>query len=221
MFDAKTIQSLRADTPGTKERIHFNNAGASLMPTPIIAAIKQHIDLETKIGGYEAAAQEAEAIQGFYNSTAKLLNTKARNIAYTSNATDSYSKALSSIPFEQGDIILTTRQDYASNQIAFLQLAKRFGVQIVRAGNADSGAVDLDSVASLIRKHQPKLVAITHIPTNSGLIQPVGAIGEMCRKEDILYLVDACQSAGQVVLDVEKIRCDFLSVTMRNFMRGP
>ncbi|RMD99639.1 MAG: aminotransferase class V-fold PLP-dependent enzyme, partial [Bacteroidetes bacterium] len=55
----------------------------------------------------------------------------------------------------------------------------------------------------------------------SGLVQPVEAIGELCQAKEIWYIVDACQSAGQLPLDVEKIKCDFLSATMRKFMRGP
>jgi selenocysteine lyase/cysteine desulfurase len=221
MFTTEELDRLRAETPGTKERIHFNNAGAGLMPKPVSDAIHQYLELESQIGGYEASAMKIREIQGFYSSTAQILNTKARNIAYTSNATDSYSKALLSIVFEQGDIILTTRQDYVSNQIAFLQLQKRFGIQIIRAANAPNGAVDLNDMEALIKQHHPKLVAVTHIPTNSGLIQPVAAIGEFCEQQDILYLVDGCQSAGQLELDMQQIKCDFFSVTMRKFMRGP
>ena len=215
------ISKLRQETPGCANRIHLNNAGAGLMPLPVIDAIKEYIDLEANIGGYEAAAQEAIAINGFYTSTAKLLNTKPENIAFTTNATDSYNKALSTISFKEGDIILTTRQDYASNQIAFLLLKKRFDIEIIRAENTQEGPVDLNSIESLINKHNPKLVAVTHVPTNTGLIQPVEAIGEICAKEEILYLVDACQSVGQLNVDLEKLCCDFLSVTMRKFMRGP
>ena len=221
MFSKEELVQLRMETPGTSERIHLNNAGAALMPQIVLDTIKDYLDLESRIGGYEARMQEADRIKGFYSSTAQLINTQNKNIAYTSNATDSYNRALSSIAFQQGDIILTTRQDYASNQIAFLQLKKRFGIKVLRAENAPSGEVDLNSVEQLIRTHRPKLVAVTHIPTNSGLIQPVEAIGEMCQSSDTLYLVDACQSAGQLELDVQKMHCDFLSVTMRKFMRGP
>lgn len=221
MFTKEELDRLRAETPGTKERIHFNNAGAGLMPSSVLDAIREYLELESQIGGYEASAMKAKEIDDFYLTTAQLLNTEAKNIAYTSNATDSYSRALLSVVFEQGDIILTTRQDYVSNQIAFLQLQKRFGVQIIRAANAADGAVDLNDIELLIKKHHPKLVAVTHIPTNSGLIQPVASIGEFCEQHDILYLVDGCQSAGQLALDMQQIKCDFFSVTMRKFMRGP
>jgi selenocysteine lyase/cysteine desulfurase len=142
-------------------------------------------------------------------------------VAFTASATDAYNRALSSIPFQAGEVILTTNNDYVSNQIAFLQLQDRFGVQLVRAKDLPEGGVDPASVEELIKKHRPRLVAVTHIPTNSGLIQPVEAIGALCRQYDCLYLVDACQSAGQLPLDVQQIHCDFLTATFRKFLRGP
>lgn len=215
------IQQFRLDTPGTAQSIHLNNAGAALMPKPVIEAMRHHLDLELLNGGYEAAAMERKSIEQFYPALARLLNADARNIAFTASATDAYNRALSSITFQRGDVILTTNNDYVSNQIAFLQLQDRFGVQLVRAKDLPEGGVDPASVEALIKKHRPRLVAVTHIPTNSGLIQPVEAIGTLCRQYDCLYLVDACQSAGQLALDTQQIQCDFLTATFRKFLRGP
>lgn len=215
------IQQFRAETPGVKNRMHFNNAGAALTPQPVLNAMQQHFQLESEIGGYEAEAAAHLEIEGFYTAMAQFLNCQPKNVAYTASATDSYNRALSAITFEKGDVILTTRNDYASNQIAFLELQKRFGVQLIRAEDLPEGGVDVDSVRDLIQKYRPKLVAVTHVPTNSGLVQPVAEIGEMCNQENIWYLVDACQSAGQMPLDVNSIHCDFLSATFRKFLRGP
>ena len=213
--------SLRADTPGVQHVIHFNNAGASLMPKPVIDAITAHIELEATIGGYEAAQAQNEVITNFYTSTAQLLNTNAENIAAMASATDAYAQALSAIPFERGDVILTTINDYVSNQIAFLSLQKRFGVEVVRAADEPGNGVSVDDMAQKIKSLRPKLVAVTHVPTNSGLVQPVEAIGQLCQENDVLYLVDACQSVGQLPVDVTQIRCDFLTATGRKFLRGP
>ncbi|PHN07212.1 aminotransferase class V-fold PLP-dependent enzyme [Flavilitoribacter nigricans] len=215
------IQQFRVDTPGIANFIHLNNAGAALMPKPVIEAMRDHLELELLNGGYEAAAMARKEIEEFYPAVARLLNTEAHNIAFTASATDSYNRALSSIPFERGDVILTTNNDYVSNQIAFLQLQDRFGVQLVRAADLPAGGVDPSSVEDLIKAHRPRLVAVTHIPTNSGLIQPVAEIGALCRQYDCLYLVDACQSAGQLPLDVQEIQCDYLTATFRKFLRGP
>ncbi len=220
-FSIEEIIQFRKDTPGCNNVIHLNNAGASLMPQPVIDSIQQHIELEGNIGGYEASALMHTAIDGFYHAAARLLNTKPQNIAFTANATDAYTRALSSIPFQKGDIILTSNDDYISNQINFISLAKRFGIVIKRIKNAPQGGVDLNDLDKQLKELKPKLLSITHIPTNSGLVQPVEEIGSIVKKYDTLYLLDACQSAGQKELDVTKLNCDFLSVTSRKFLRGP
>jgi selenocysteine lyase/cysteine desulfurase len=132
-----------------------------------------------------------------------------------------YLQALSSVPFRPGEVILTTRNDYVSNQIQLLALQKRFGIRLIRAPDRPEGGVDPSAMADLIRRHHPALVCVTQVPTNSGLVQEVEAIGAACREADCLYLVDACQSAGQMPLDVERIGCDFMSVTFRKYLRGP
>lgn len=212
---------LRSETPGCADRIHLNNAGSALMPEPVIRAVQDHLVLESRIGGYEAADARREAIEAAYRAVADLVGASSRHIAFTEHATASYVQALSSIPFTRGEVILTTRQDYSSNQIQFLSLHKRLGVDVRHAPDLPDGGVDVDAMAAMIRRDRPRLVSVTHVPTNSGLVQDVAAIGAVCREEDVLYLVDACQSIGQMPVDVETIGCDFLSATARKFLRGP
>jgi selenocysteine lyase/cysteine desulfurase len=219
-FSAEELDALRADTPGCRGRIHFNNAGAGLMPAPVLEAAQVHLRLEAEIGGYEAAAARADAIAAFYELTAELVGCRPENIAHTANATDAYSRALSAVPFESGDVVVTTRNDYISNQIAFLSLQRRLGVEVVHAPDLAEGGVDASELATIVRKTGPRLVAVTHIPTNAGLVQPVEEIGAICRENGVLYLVDACQSVGQRVLETERICCDFLTATHRKYLRG-
>lgn len=220
-MDAMTLQQLRAETPGCAQRIHLNNAGASLPPQTVLHTMQDYLALEAEIGGYEAADAKASEIAGFYTAVARLLGAHPRNIAFAGSATDAYARALSAIPFQTDDVILTTENDYVSNQIAFLALEKHRGLRIVRARDSAAGGVELEDFADLLKKRQPRLVAVTHVPTNSGLVQPVAAIGQLCRAQGTWYLVDACQSAGQLPLDVEQIGCDFLTATLRKFLRGP
>jgi selenocysteine lyase/cysteine desulfurase len=191
------------------------------MPEPVVRIIQEHITLESRIGGYEAAEARREAVQAAYQAVAELIHTQPENIAFTENATASYIQALSSIPFERDDVILTTRNDYASNQIQFLSLQARLGVRVVRAPDHTEGGVDVEAMSDLIRRHRPKLVCVTHVPTNSGLVQDACAVGSVCREEEVLYLVDACQSVGQMPVDVRELNCDFLSATSRKYLRGP
>ncbi|MEO6039221.1 MAG: aminotransferase class V-fold PLP-dependent enzyme [Saprospiraceae bacterium] len=220
-MDALTIQQLRAETPGTAHRNHLNNAGTSLPPRAVTQAMQDYLSMEAELGGYEVADARAEELNGFYTAVARLIGAKAHQIAFAGSATDAYARALSAVPFQPGDVILTTENDYVSNQIAFLALEKHRGLQIIRARDIAAGGVDVADFEQLLKKWRPRLVAVTQVPTNSGLVQPVAAIGKMCRAENIWYLVDACQSAGQMALDVEQIGCDFLSATMRKFLRGP
>lgn len=215
------LRQIRNETPGCKERVHFNNAGASLMPTPVVDAIQKHIALEAQMGGYEAADKMSGEIEGFYNAAARLLNCKASQIAYTSSATSAFDRALTSIPFQKGDKILLANEDYVSNQLAFLSLQRRFGVELIRARSLAAGGVDVDDMVRLMKKHHPKLVTLTHVPTNSGLVQPVAEVGKRCRELGFPYLVDACQSVGQIPVNVKELHCDFLSGTFRKFLRGP
>ncbi len=215
------IDLFRKQTPGCGRKIHFNNAGASLMPQPVIDSMVEHIQLEAMTGGYESADLKANEISGFYNSAGELLNCTAKNIAFTSSATNSFSRALSCIPFFEGDSILLANEDYISNQIAFLSLQKKYKLKILRAKSLPSGGVDVEDLKRLMDIYHPKLVSLTHVPSNTGLIQPVEEVGKLCEERDIYYLVDACQSVGQIPIDVQKIRCDFLSATMRKFLRGP
>ena len=227
VFSFSEIEKFRNETTGCSNVNHLNNAGAGLMPDIVTKSILDHIKLESEIGGYEAADLRADAILEFYKQTALLINCKPSNIAFTASATDSYTRALSSIPFVAGDTILTDCDDFISNQIQFLSIKKRFGINIVRIKNSSSGGVDLADLEEKLFLLKPKLFAITHIPTNSGLVQPVKEIAEIYARyqkhhgDKTWYILDACQSAGQMKLDVLKLRCDFLSVTNRKFLRGP
>lgn len=212
---------LRAETPACSQRIHLNNAGASLIPVPVQKAVQEYLAFEAETGGYEAADVRAASIADFYPALAELLHTRPENIAWTASATDGYARALSTIAWKNGDVIVTTNNDYVSNQLAFFSLRERFGVQIVRAADHPTGGVDPADLEKMVDMFRPVLVAVTHIPTNSGLVQPIERIGQICRHYKTLYLVDACQSAGQRILDVDAIGCDFLTATLRKYMRGP
>lgn len=215
------VEQIRKDTPGCEKKVHFNNAGASLPPLPVTEAIKEYISLESITGGYETADIKSGEIGGFYRATGQLLNTNSNNIAFTSSATHAFALAVSSIPMQKGDAVLIANEDYISNQIAFLSLQNRLGIKLLRAQSQPSGGVDINHMEQLMDKHQPKLVSLSHVPTNTGLMQPVEEVGQLCKRRNIPYLVDACQSVGQIPVDVQKIGCDFLSATMRKFLRGP
>lgn len=214
------IDAVRRDTPACEHRIHFNNAGAALMPEPVHRAVTKHLAREREYGGYEAEAMAVDDIAAFYTEFAGLLRCQPEEIAYVENATRAWDMAFYSLPLEPGDRILTHESEYASNYLAMLQLVRRKGLAIDVVPSDASGQLDVDALERMIRP-DTKVIAITHVPTQGGLVNPAEAVGELAARHELIYLLDACQSAGQIDLDVGKLGCDILSGTGRKFLRGP
>jgi selenocysteine lyase/cysteine desulfurase len=216
-----TVKQWRDDTPGCANQIHFNNAGAGLMPRAVLDAMVAHLQREMNFGGYESADDAEEDIARAYGDVAKLLRARQDNIAMVENSTVAFFQALSAFDFKRGDVIVTTRNDYISNQLAYLSLARRQGVELRRAADLATGGADPQSVKELLRDPRVRLLAVTWVPTNSGLMQPVETLGEVAEAAGVPYLVDGCQAVGQIPVDVARLRCDFFSGTARKFLRGP
>lgn len=214
------LAAVRADTPGVVHRAHFNNAGAALMPLPVLTAMKDHLDLEAAIGGYEAADKQRDAIDGVYGSVARLVGASPDEIALCENATVAWQMAFYSLQFRPGDRILTARAEYAANFVAYLQVAKRTGAVVEIIPDDEDGVLDPKALEGMIDE-RVKLVSITWVPTNGGLVNPAAKVGRVVRRHKIPYLLDACQAIGQMPVDVEAIGCDMLSATGRKFLRGP
>jgi len=214
------IDQLRASTPGVTNVLHFNNAGCSLPIKEVIDIITEYIQTEAMMGGYETKDYYQSTIDQFYHRAAQLINASPDEIAIVGNATEGINKVLYAFPFQKGDIILTTEVEYGNNYLNFLNLKKEKGIEIEIIPNDDFGNILLEKMESMISP-KVKLIAITHIPTNSGLVVPAEKIGAIAQKHHIPYLLDACQSVGQMPVDVKKIQCDFLSTTSRKYLRGP
>lgn len=214
------VAKARRETPGCTKVLHFNNAGASLTPEPVSRVVHEYLRCEEEIGGYEAESLRADQIDRFYQNAAALLNCHRDEVAFIENATRAWDMAFYSMQFAPGDRIITGHSEYASNYIAFLQTARKTGAIIDVIPNDEHGQISLRDLQSAITE-KTKLIGITHVPTNGGLVNPAAEIGRIAKEAGVVYLLDACQSVGQMPIDVAQINCDILSCTGRKFLRGP
>jgi selenocysteine lyase/cysteine desulfurase len=214
------VEALRARTPGCGRRLHLNNAGASLLAQPTLDAMTGHLRLEAEIGGYEAAAAAEEAIAATYVGLAELLGGRPEEVALFDNATHAWQAAFYSVPIRAGDRILTGRNEYGSNVLAYLQVARRTGAEVVVVPDDEHGQLDTAALAELI-DDRTRLIGVTHVPTSGGLVNPAAEVGRIARAAGVPFLLNATQSVGQFRVDVRALGCDLLAATGRKFLRGP
>ncbi|MEO3723603.1 aminotransferase class V-fold PLP-dependent enzyme [Pseudomonas syringae] len=215
------IEQLRTDTPGVEQLIHFNNAGAALMPDPVIDVMTRHLQLEARIGGYEAAGQQAREVEDVYGAIGQLINARPEEIAVIENATRAWDMAFYSLPLRPGDVVLTSTTEYAGNYIPYLQLKQQRGIEIRVIPNDEQGQVSLPALRDMLGDDRVALVSLPVIATNGGPVQPIEQIGALARAAGVLFLLDACQGVGQMPIDVQKIGCHMLAATSRKYLRGP
>jgi selenocysteine lyase/cysteine desulfurase len=214
------IELVRQQTPACLDLVHFNNAGCSLMPLQVQEKVFSYLKQEQEKGGYETALARRDELSAMYQSIAAMLNCNEDEVAYCESNTKGWQQFFYSLRLTAGDNIITTRVDYGSNMVAYIQAAKRTGVEIRYIGTDELGDLDLASLERNIDA-RTRLVSISHIPTGNGLVNPAQAVGRIANQANIPYLLDACQSAGQLQLDVGKIGCTALTATGRKYMRGP
>ncbi|HEU5059688.1 MAG TPA: aminotransferase class V-fold PLP-dependent enzyme [Kofleriaceae bacterium] len=220
MTRAIDVERARRDTPGCAHVVHLNNAGCALPPGCVLDAVIEHLRLEARLGGYEAADAARTRIERTYQAIATLLGCSPDEIALVENATRAWDMAFYALRFAPGDRILTARAEYASNAIALLQVAARTGARVEFVPDDAGGQLDVDALERML-DDRVKLVAVTHVPSHGGLVNPAEAIGRLTRAAGVPFLLDACQSVGQMPVDVGRIGCDMLSATGRKFLRGP
>ncbi|OOQ56505.1 aminotransferase class V-fold PLP-dependent enzyme [Mucilaginibacter pedocola] len=214
------IQQYRAETRGTAKLIHFNNAGASLPPDVVVDTVVNYLQEEALWGGYETEAKYQPALDNTYDLIARLINARKEEVAIVESASVGWGLLFNGIGFKPGDEVITSEMEYVTNLMGFLNVQKNHGVVFKVVPNDEQGNFSLEALEGLISA-KTKLIAVTHIPSTAGGMMPIVAIGKIARKHGVLYLVDACQSAGHIPVDVQEIGCDMLSVTGRKYLRAP
>ncbi len=214
------VQRLRAETPGTGSVVHLNHAGSSLPPTSVLDAHIGHLRAEAELGGYEAADAAAAEIDAVYTELATLVGGASDEIARFEHATAAWNALFWSLPMRPGQRVLTNEVVYGSDLVGMLLAAERRGVEIVVVPSGEDGRMDLDALERHL-EDDVAVVCATHVPTNGGVVNPAAAIGARTRAAGVPFLLDACQSVGQLHIDVAEIGCDLLSTTGRKYLRGP
>ncbi|MRH86808.1 aminotransferase class V-fold PLP-dependent enzyme [Nocardia sp. SYP-A9097] len=214
------IARLRADTPGCEGQVFLDSAGSSLPPRIVVDTAIAHLRREAEIGGYRAANERLDDLSGVKTAIGQLINAPAEAIALSDSASRSWSDFFYAVPLRPGDRILISGADYASNAIAALQRARQTGAVVETIPSDSSGQLDLDALQTMVDE-RVKLVSLVHVPTNGGLVNPVAEAARIARRAGALVLLDACQSAGQLPLDITELGVDALSATGRKWLRGP
>ena len=219
-FSEREIQRFRNETRGTSEWIHFNNAGASLPPDEVVETVIHYLNEEARQGGYEMEYTYREQLENVYQLIAGLIHAEKDEVAIVENASMAWGLAFNGIDFKKGEVIITSEMEYVTNLLGFLNAEQTHGIEIKVIPNDGQGNFSLQALEEAISPHT-RLIAITHIASTAGAVLPVIEIGKIARKHNILYLVDACQTVGQIPINVKEIGCDILSATGRKYLRGP
>jgi cysteine desulfurase/selenocysteine lyase len=219
------VTAERATTPGCATVVHLNNAGAALPTTATLDTVVTHLRLEAEIGGYEAEAAVWDEVTAVRTSAATLLGASFDDVAITGSDTEGFTKALWGLHLggglERGRRILVDRIAYDSHYMGLLQVSDLAGTTIEAVSSMADGTLDLDALAAALAGGDVALANLTHVGTHRGLVNPVAEASRLCRQSGAVTFVDACQSVGQLPVDVGTIGCDVLTGTGRKWLRGP
>jgi selenocysteine lyase/cysteine desulfurase len=214
------MDRIHADIVGMENRLHFDHAGSSLMPRPVVQCMVDHLELESRLGGYVAQERKSAELAESYSLIAQLIHAQPSEIAILPSATDAWGRAFYSLKLGPGDKVVTAFNEYCSNFVSLLDRQQKSGIEIIVIGPDEKGELDLAAMEAAL-DDRVKVIAISHVPSSSGQINPVHEVGKLARRHHIPFLLDACQSVGQLPIDVEAIGCDMLTATGRKFLRGP
>jgi selenocysteine lyase/cysteine desulfurase len=217
------LERLRRETPGVQDHIHLNHAGASLLSTPVLSAMKRYLDDEARIGGYRQAVRTAEHREQIRADIARLIHAPPEGIAFTTSATDSWNTIFLTLAerLGPGARIIVDSALYGSHAITLLRTCERTGARLERVGDDPAGRLDLGALERALALPGVALACLTHMPTSSGLVNPMEDAAQRCSAAGVPLVVDACQSVGQWPVFVDRMPCVALTATGRKYLRGP
>jgi selenocysteine lyase/cysteine desulfurase len=201
--------------------VHLNNAGAGLMPAEVLDAVCAYLREEAEQGAYETERRHGTTLEtGVYENLARVIDAPVDDLALFDSATRAWTSTVGALSLTARDRVWITPYEYAGNLILWTELHRRTGARIEVVPLTAGGDLDLD----WMRRHvgaDVTVVSVPHVPSGCGIVNPVQEIGAILAPWRCLYLVDACQSVGQLAVSVRKIGCDLLTGAGRKFLRGP
>lgn len=215
------VAAERARTLGTRTRHYFNSAGAGLASSGVMSGMIDHLRKEERAGSYEAANAVVPELDAIYSAAAQLLGCDTDEISLHDAATTGLRVVFDALRLGAGDTVIAPRSSYVSQALRLLTLEKVDGVTLRIIENAPDGTVDLAELEAALIAAPGAVISAVHVPTSSGLVEPVAEIGVLAQRHGAVYVLDATQSVGQIDIDVRAIGCDVLVATGRKFLRGP
>jgi cysteine desulfurase / selenocysteine lyase len=200
---------------------YLNNAGAGIMSTKTYEVIINYLKLEREIGAYHAAAKSKTLSDNFYINAAKLINANSPSeIAYMDSASRGWNMIVYGTPLKKGDTILTLSSEFGTNLITLFNYAKLNDFKVCVIKCDINGSFLIEEIENKL-KEGAKLIAISHAVAHGSIINPVEEIGKLAKKYGAYYIVDGCQTVGQIKVDVQSIQCDAYMTTGRKWLCGP
>lgn len=206
--------------------IYFDNGATSLKPKQVVEAMNEYYyqyGANIHRGDYQISLKASDEYEQTRDVVARFIHAKsAKEIVFTAGATDGLNKIVFGFMedyLNDGDEVLLTKAEHASNVIPWLELAKRKNIQVHFIPLDENHELSIDIVSDCIHDNT-KVISIAAITNVVGDIRPIHEIGKLCQENNILFVVDGAQSVAHDVTDVQKDNIDFLAFSSHK-MLGP
>jgi cysteine desulfurase/selenocysteine lyase len=216
------IIDIRADIPLLEEVIYLDAASTTPTPKPVVKAMCDYFfkyNSNTGRGAYRMAVKSTKEFEGARSRISKFFGCKPSEIIFTKNTTEAINLVANGLDFKKGDSIIVPNIEHHSNFIPWLNLKKK-GVELKIIKADEYGVVDPADIESAVDANT-KLITTTHVSNAIGSVQPVTEIGKIAEESNVLYLVDAAQSAGHMKLNLKEINADFVTFPGHKGLLGP
>ncbi|MBI2305223.1 MAG: aminotransferase class V-fold PLP-dependent enzyme [Chloroflexi bacterium] len=218
------IHQLRHEIPAVRNCIYLNTGWSGPSPTPVLDAIREHLEWENSLGPATPPALEKhkEARESVRKGLARLLGARPEEFTLTENTTQGINIITNGLEWRPGDEVVTCDLEHPSILIPCLYLQKRFGVVLKMVSLRDVSRPE-DIVSRIEEAFTPRtrLLCLSHIIYLTGLRLPLLEIQSLARKHGVLILVDGAQSVGHIPVNLTQLGCDFYAFPGHKWLLGP